>query len=60
MRESKSFGEEGYVYRHFTDDNYFALKEFQRQYEAMAYRTWFDLIDTCNPKWVLTVETIKI
>lgn len=60
MRETKSQGEPGYTYRHFTDQNYNALKELQRQYEAMAHKTWFDLVDTCNSKWVLTVEKITI
>lgn len=60
MRETKSIGEPGYSYRHLTDTNYKVLKELQRQYEAMAKKTWFDLIDSCNALWCLTVEDIKI
>lgn len=60
MRETKSQGHEGYTYRHFTDSNYNGLKELQRQYEAMAYRTWLDIVDTCHGKFVLTVEKITI
>lgn len=60
MHETKSQGKEGYTYRHLTDDNISTLKELQRQYEAMAKRTWLDKVDTCNPKWVLTIEEIRI
>lgn len=60
MRETKSQGEEGYLYRHFTDQNYQALKDLERQYKAMAYKTQFYSIDNCNPTWMLTVEQITI
>lgn len=53
-------GKPGYTYHHIAEQNLAVLKELQRQYEAMAYRTWFDVVDRCNPKWVLTVEKIKI
>lgn len=60
MRETKSVGEEGYLYRHFTDQNYQSLKQLEKQYQAMAYKTVFYSIDNCNPTWMLTVEKIKI
>ena len=60
MRETKSQGEEGYLYRHLTDDNYQTLKQLQKQYDAMAYKTSLVPADNCNSKWTLTVETITI
>lgn len=60
MKETKSQGMEGFSYRHLVDENISTLRELQRQYEAMAKRTWLDKVDTCNPKWVLTVEDIRI
>ena len=60
MRETKTQGEEGYLYRHFTDDNYNTLKQLQKQYEAMAHKTTLIPVDSCNSKWCMTVEVIKI
>lgn len=60
MRETKSQGSEGYTYRHFTDINVTTLRQLQKQYQAMAHRTWLDRLDECGSKAVLTVEVIKI
>lgn len=60
MRETKSQGEEGYLYRHFTDQNYQALKDLEKQYKAMAFETKFYSIDNCNPTWMLTVTQVTI
>lgn len=60
MRETKSQGEEGYTYRHFTDNNYQALKDLEKQYQAMAYKTMFYSVDNCNSIWLLTVEQVVI
>lgn len=60
MKETKTQGMEGYTYRHFTDSNYSALKELERQYQAQAYQTKFYSIDNCNSRWTLTVEQVKI
>jgi hypothetical protein len=60
MKETKSQGEPGYTYRHFTDYNFAGLQELKRQYDAMAYRTWLNKLDDCGSKAVLTVEVVKI
>jgi hypothetical protein len=60
MRETKSQGQEGYLYRYITDKNYSALLNFQKTYEAMAYRTWLTLLDSCHGIWLLTVEQVTI